>query len=66
MKITLNGDSHDCADGIPVAELLTELSLAGQRIAVELNGEIVPRSEFANRQLGDGDSVEIVHAIGGG
>ena len=50
----------------PLAELVERLELTGRRLAVELNLEIVPRSQYAETQLADGDRVEIVHAIGGG
>jgi sulfur carrier protein len=46
--------------------LLTEEGLAERRVAVEVNGEIVPRSQHGDHQLKDGDVVEIVHALGGG
>jgi sulfur carrier protein len=47
-------------------ELVERLGLAGKRIAVERNGEIVPRSQFSLRSLADGDRLEIVVAVGGG
>ena len=49
-----------------VAQLVAELGLAGKRLAVELNRDIVPRGEHATRTLQDGDRIEIIHAIGGG
>ena len=66
MRITLNGDPHTVADGATVASLIDALGLAGKRLAVEINEEVVPRSRHAERALADGDRVEIVHAIGGG
>lgn len=66
MLIQLNGDSLELPDGQYVADLLARLELGGRRVAVELNLEIVPRSQFASTRLQDGDRVEIVHAIGGG
>ena len=48
------------------AQLIDRLGLAGKRIAVERNGEIVPRSQFAARSIADGDKLEIVVAVGGG
>ncbi len=53
-------------DGETVAALLTRLDLTGRRVAVELNLDIVPRSQHADTTLNDGDNVEVVHAIGGG
>ncbi|TFH85294.1 sulfur carrier protein ThiS [Billgrantia azerbaijanica] len=66
MQIQLNGEVRDLASDLTVAQLLEELGLAGRRIAVERNEEIVPRSEHAATRLADGDRLEIVHAIGGG
>lgn len=66
MQIMLNGDPHVVAEGATVASLIAELDLAGKRLAVEVNEEVVPRSRHAERVLASGDEVEIVHAIGGG
>ncbi|HET8730683.1 MAG TPA: sulfur carrier protein ThiS [Moraxellaceae bacterium] len=66
MRIQLNGVPHEVTEGASVAELITMLDLAGRRIAVELNGEIAPRSQQAGLILQAGDRVEIVQAIGGG
>lgn len=66
MRIQLNGESLELPDGETVAALLTRLELTGRRVAVELNLDIVPRSQHAETTLNDGDSVEVVHAIGGG
>ena len=66
MVIILNGEERTVADGISAAALVEELGLAGRRIAMEVNREIVPRSTFDEHPLNDGDKVEIVHAIGGG
>jgi sulfur carrier protein len=66
MNIILNGASHAIEDGATVASLIDALGLTGQRLAVEVNGEIVPRSEHATHPLREGDKVELVQAIGGG
>lgn len=66
MKVHVNGEEKELDEGATVAELLESLDLAGRRLAVECNGEIVPRSQHAKRHLVTGDRVEIVHAIGGG
>lgn len=66
MRIFLNGKPHELADQSTVAALIDELQLAGKRLAVELNGEILPRSEYSDMQLSQNDQLEIVHAIGGG
>lgn len=66
MQIHVNGEARDLAAGSTVADLLAAQALTGKRIAVERNGEIVPRSQHAACLLADGDRLEIVHAIGGG
>ncbi|MFJ3485690.1 sulfur carrier protein ThiS [Pseudomonas sp. NPDC090202] len=66
MRIQLNGESYELPDGETVAALLNRLELAGRRIAVELNLDIVPRSQHVSTTLNEGDQVEVVHAIGGG
>ncbi|MCJ1886874.1 sulfur carrier protein ThiS [Pseudomonas sp. LA21] len=66
MRIQLNGESFELPDGQTVANLLERLDLTGKRVAVELNLDIVPRSQHAATALSEGDQVEVVHAIGGG
>lgn len=65
MKLTVNGDTLTL-DGTTIADLVTQLNLAGRRLAVEVNRDIVPKSQHSDFTLSDGDVVEIVHAIGGG
>jgi len=65
MHVTVNGRAHDTA-ARSVADLVAELGLAGKRIAVERNGEIVPRSRHADTMLAEGDRLEVVGAVGGG
>lgn len=66
MEILLNGEPRSLTDGTRIASLLAAEGLAGRRVAVEVNGEIVPRGRHAEHVLGEGDRVEIVHALGGG
>ena len=66
MNITLNGTPRDVPDQLSASDLLLSLGLADKRLALEINQEIVPRSTFAARRINPGDTVEIVHAIGGG
>lgn len=66
MHITVNGNPAELPEQATVADLLTRLSVGEGRIAVELNGDIVPRSSFDRQPLKSGDSIEIVQAIGGG
>lgn len=64
--LSINGKPRQYQSAIKVAELIRDLGLEGKRIAVERNGEIVPRSEFVAVELADGDAIEIVGAVGGG
>ena len=66
MHIRVNGEDREVRAGITAAELLDELDLAGRRLALEVNEDIVPRSRFAEHGLQPGDRVEVVQAIGGG
>lgn len=66
MKIVVNGQERALTASVTVAALLDELGMTGQRVAVEVNQEIVPRSRHADFQLNDSDRVEVVFAIGGG
>ncbi len=66
MQIQLNGQTHECKPGTTVAVLLDETGHGEGRVAVEVNREIVSRSRHADRNLHEGDRVEIVQAIGGG
>ncbi len=66
MQIVANGEPLDVADSATVATLIEALGLAGQRCAVELNGDIVPRGSWGERMLAAGDRLEVVRAIGGG
>ncbi len=66
MNVIVNGENQKVANGAKLATLIALLALTGKRLAVELNGEIVPRSQHATTVLHEGDRVEIVQAIGGG
>ncbi|MDY6890543.1 MAG: sulfur carrier protein ThiS [Pseudomonadota bacterium] len=66
MQIQVNGELLEVAERSSLSDLVAQLELAGKRIAIELNLEIVPRSAYANTLLEAGDRIEIVHAIGGG
>ncbi len=66
MHIQLNGETYTLSEPLSVAGLIEHLQLAGRRVAVELNFEIVPRSMYATTPIKEGDALEIVHAIGGG
>ncbi len=66
MNITVNGENRTLQEGTSLAQLVASLGLKDKRIAVEVNRDIVPRSEYGNFILSDKDTVEIVNAIGGG
>lgn len=66
MKITVNGDTREYGENTAVADVVTDLNLAGKRIAIELNKEILPFDQYSTRILQASDKLEIVQAIGGG
>jgi len=66
MKLTINGDPRDFASVRTLTDLILQLGLKHDRIAVERNRELVARSDWATTQLSDGDKLEIVHFVGGG
>jgi sulfur carrier protein len=66
MQITVNGQPHEVAETISVAQLLEQLRLVGKPLAVEVNLELVPRQHHADYGLADGDRIEIVTLVGGG
>ncbi len=66
MQLTVNGDPVEVADGITVRALIEQLELDRGPVAVERNGEVVPRAEHPATVLEPGDVVEIVHFVGGG
>jgi len=66
IEISLNGKSESLAEGVTIAELVRQKLPGISRVALELNLEIVPRSQYETRLLKTGDQVEIVRAIGGG
>lgn len=66
MQIYLNGDEQQISDDLTIGTLVQQLNLGEQRVAIEVNEELMPRSSFDEYQLQPGDRVEIVQAIGGG
>lgn len=66
MRLVVNGDPMELPDGATVAQLLAELALGPGPVAVERNGEVVPRRAHAETPLADGDFIEVVHFVGGG
>jgi len=66
MKVRVNGEEREIADGLNLARLLEELQIRPGRVVVELNRSIVSRETHASTQLKEGDTLEIVHFVGGG
>jgi sulfur carrier protein len=66
LRIRLNGEAKEVGEGSTLQALVESLSLAPERVAVELNGEVVRRAEWPRVTLDEGDRVEVVHFVGGG
>ena len=66
MKLTVNGKPSEVKEPMTVAAFLVDCKLAHIRVAIELNGSVVPRSDFEKVMLKDGDSMEVVTLVGGG
>lgn len=66
MRVRVNGEVREVPEGVSLSGLVEHLKLAPERLAVELNREVVRRAEWERTKLSDGDRVEIVHFVGGG
>lgn len=66
IQLIINGQSQQFEAPINVTQLVDRLALHGKRIAIERNGEIIPRSRFSEQMLAHGDRLEVVVAVGGG
>jgi sulfur carrier protein len=66
LKLSLNGEVTHIADAIPLAALLEQQGYQTQKIAVAINGEFVPRSQYSETAINDGDEVDVIQAVGGG
>jgi len=66
IRVTVNGDPREFPAPLTFAQFVDELSLAGKRLAIEVNGEILPRSRFPEARIAEGDRIEVVVAVGGG
>ena len=66
MEVIVNGNARDVPDGLSVKGLVAHLGLTDGPVAVEINRQIVPRADHATRQVAKGDTIEIVHFVGGG
>ena len=66
MKLIINGEDREFSSNLNVASLLEQLGMKPDRVAVELNRDLVPRDRWSSTQLANGDKLEIVHFVGGG
>ena len=66
LELTVNGERREVRSPCTVKTLLEQLALGGERVAVAINRDVVPRSTFPSRALENGDRVEILEAVGGG
>jgi len=66
LRVQINGEAREVADELKLSELVNELSLAPERVAIELNQKVVRRNQWPATMLADGDRIEIVHFVGGG
>jgi thiamine biosynthesis protein ThiS len=66
MNVYVNGQPTELEAGMTLSGLIARLELGGQRVAVEVNEELVPRGRFEDHRLAPDDRVEIIHAVGGG
>jgi sulfur carrier protein len=66
MKLQINGEVHDFSAPLALSALVEQLGMKPDRVAVELNRNIVPREQWATTNLAEGDQLEIVHFVGGG
>jgi thiamine biosynthesis protein ThiS len=66
LRVKINGESRDISDQSTLSDLVEELLLSPARIAVELNGQVIRRTEWMQTRLAEGDRLEIVHFVGGG
>ena len=66
MKLHINGDAREFASPLSLASLLEQMGLKADRVAVELNRNIVSRDQWSTTDLREGDQLEIVHFVGGG
>jgi sulfur carrier protein len=66
LRVELNGEPKELAEGTTLLALIEQLSLAPERVAVELNRDVVRRPDWPATRLNNGDRVEIVHFVGGG
>ena len=66
MQLIINGQPQTVQEGLSLSDLISQLNMKAERVAVERNGVIVPRNDWPQTALQNGDRLEIVHFVGGG
>ena len=66
MTLTINGENRNFTSVSTVSDLVSQLGMKADRVAIELNRDLLPRDRWSSTQLSDGDKLEIVHFVGGG
>ena len=66
LNLRVNGEPHEAVDNTSLQELVTQLNLTPERIAIEVNQKVVRRADWATTLLKEADRIEIVHFVGGG
>jgi thiamine biosynthesis protein ThiS len=66
LRVQINGETRELVGGLTLIDLIRDLSLAPERVAIELNHQVMRRSEWSQTILRDGDRIEIIHFVGGG
>jgi thiamine biosynthesis protein ThiS len=66
MQVMINGEMRELSESATIVEMLENLALPAERIAIELNREVIRKKDWANVKLNDADKIEIIHFVGGG
>ena len=66
MQVTINGEKRELAENLSISEMLKNLELPSERVAIELNKEVVRKKDWENIKVNDADKIEVIHFVGGG
>lgn len=66
MQVTINGEKRELAENLSISEMLKNLELPFERVAIELNKEVVRKKDWENIKVNDADKIEVIHFVGGG
>ena len=66
MQVTINGEKRELAESLTISEILKNLELPSERVAIELNKEVVRKKDWENIKVNDADKIEVIHFVGGG